>query len=76
MLSLESDYGRKGYKQYYLPTLEIKYYNNMIDRRSVFDKSLLKTSWKTYDNIRKITTGQGDNYTTICLLDYNYLKIL
>ena len=27
----------------------------------------------TYDNIRKIATGQGDNYTTGCLLDYLYL---
>ena len=24
----------------------------------------------TYDNIRKIATGQGDGYTTGCLLDY------
>ena len=25
-------------------------------------------------NIRKIATGQGDDYTTGCLLDYNYFK--
>ena len=29
---------------------------------------------KTYDNIQKIATGQGDNYTTGCLLDYNYFN--
>ena len=29
---------------------------------------------KTYENIRKITTGQGDYYTTGCLLDYTYFK--
>ena len=29
---------------------------------------------KTYENIRKITTGQGDDYTTGCLLDYAYFK--
>ena len=28
----------------------------------------------TYDNIRKIATGQGDDYTTGCLLDYPYFK--
>ena len=28
----------------------------------------------TYDNIRKIATGQGDEYTSGCLLDYNYFK--
>ena len=29
---------------------------------------------KTYENIRKIATGQGDDYTTDCLLDYPYFK--
>ena len=29
---------------------------------------------KTYKNIRKITIGQGDDYTTGCLLDYSYFK--
>ena len=29
---------------------------------------------KTYENIRKITTGQGDDYTTGCLLDYSYFN--
>ena len=29
---------------------------------------------KTYKNIRKVATGQGDDYTTGCLLDYSYFK--
>ena len=29
---------------------------------------------KTYENIRKIAIGQGDDYTTSCLLDYTYFK--
>ena len=29
---------------------------------------------RTYDNIRKIATGQGDDCTTGCLLDYNYFN--
>ena len=28
----------------------------------------------TYDNIRKIATGQGNDYTTVCLLDHPYFK--
>ena len=28
----------------------------------------------TYDNIQKIATGQGDDCTTGCLLDYDYFK--
>ena len=27
-----------------------------------------------YQNIRKIASGQGDDYTTGCLLDYPYFK--
>ena len=29
---------------------------------------------RPYDNIRQIATGQGDDYTTGCLLDYNYFN--
>ena len=29
---------------------------------------------KTYENIRKIATGKGDDFTTGCLLDYSYFK--
>ena len=34
----------------------------------------LNNTNKTYENIRKITTGKGDDYTTGCLSDYSYLK--
>ena len=29
---------------------------------------------KRYKEIRKLTTGQGEDYTTGCLLDYDYIK--
>ena len=29
---------------------------------------------KTNEKIRKVSTGQGDDYTTGCLLDYSYFK--
>ena len=41
----------------------------MIDVQNVFDQPVTNYL-RTYDNIRKIATGQGDNYTTGCLLDY------
>ena len=34
----------------------------------------MKNDFKLYDNIRSFTTGQGDDYTTGCLLNYNYFK--
>ena len=39
-----------------------------------FDQPI-KNVLKTYENIKKIATGQGDDYTTGCLLDYPYFKI-
>ena len=29
---------------------------------------------KRYEEIRKLTTGQGEDYTTGSLLDYDYIK--
>ena len=58
---------------YYLPKVEIKDYNVMIDSGNFFDQPI-NSMTKTYENIRLITTGQGDNYTTGCLLDYSYFN--
>ena len=38
-----------------------------------FDQPV-KNDKVTYENIRKIATGWGDDYTTGCVLDYIYLK--
>ena len=72
-MPFENDNGRESYKQYYLPTVEIDDYNVMIDWRNFFDQPI-KSDLKSYDKIRKIATGQGDDYTTGCLLDYPYFK--
>ena len=45
----------------------------MIDGKNFFDQPV-KNDTVTYENIRKITIGQGDDYTTGCLLDYTYFK--
>ena len=45
----------------------------MIDGKNFFDLPL-KNNKVTYENIRKIATGQGDDYTTGCLLGYIYFK--
>ena len=43
----------------------------MINGENVFDQPI-KNNKVTYENIRKIATVQGDDYTTDCLLDYSY----
>ena len=45
----------------------------MIDGRTFFDQPV-KNDLSTYDNIQKIATGQGDDYTSGSLLDYPYFK--
>ena len=45
----------------------------MIDGKNFFDQPV-NCNLKTYENIRRIATGQGDDYTTDCLLDYSYFK--
>ena len=41
--------------------------------KTFFDQPV-KCDVRTHNNIRKIATGQGDDYTTGCLLDYNYFN--
>ena len=45
----------------------------MIDGKIFFDHPV-KNDKVTYKNIRKIVTGQGDDYTTGWLLDYIYFR--
>ena len=58
---------------YFLPRVNITNYNVLIDGRNFYDQPI-NDSVKQYDEIRKTATGQGDDYTTGCLLDYQYFK--
>ena len=74
VLSFKDDDGPESHKQYYLPTVEVKDYNVMIDGRNSFDQPI-KNCLKTYDNIRKIARSKGDDYIAeLCLLDYPYFE--
>ena len=45
----------------------------MINEENFLDQSI-KNNKVTYENIRKIATGQGDDYTTGCMLSYPYVN--
>ena len=45
----------------------------MIDGKNFFDQPINSMA-KTFESIRKITLGQGDDYATGCLLAYSYFK--
>ena len=45
----------------------------VIDGKNFFDQPV-RNDKVTYENIRQIAIGQGDDFTTGCLLDYTYFK--
>ena len=62
-----------SYKKYFIPRVKIENYNIEIDGRNFYDQPI-NGLIKQYDEIRKIPTGQGDHYTTGCLLDFSYFE--
>ena len=64
---------RNSHIKCFLPRVHITNYNVLIDGRNFYDQPI-SDQIKNYDEIRKITTGKGDDYTTGCLLDYQYFK--
>ena len=69
-----------SHQNYFLPRVEIKNYNLEIDGRNFYDQPInnRETNYliKQDNEIRKILTGQGDDYTTDCLLDLLILKTI
>ena len=63
----------KNNKKHFLPRGEIKNYNVLIGGRNFYDQPI-NDKIKQYNEVRKVSTGHGDDYTTGCLLDYAYFK--
>ena len=47
----------------------------MIDGRNFYDQAI-NDLIKQYDEVRKVSTGQGNDYTTGCFLDYHISRII
>ena len=62
-----------SHRKYFLPRVEIKYCNIEIDRRNFYDEPI-NDLIKQDDEVRKISAGQDDDYTTGCLLGFAYFK--
>ena len=60
-------------KKNFLPRVKIENYNIETDGRNFYDQPVNDVI-KKYDEVRKVPTGQGDDYTTGCLLDFSYFK--
>ena len=62
-----------SFKRYFFSRIKIENYNTEIDGRNFYDQPI-NDSIKQYDEVRKLSTGQGDDYTTGCLLDFAYFE--
>ena len=58
-----------SYRKYFLPRLKTQNYNIEIDGRNFYDQAI-NDLIKQYDEMWKISTGQGDDYTIGSLLDF------
>ena len=61
------------FKKYFLLRVKIEKYSMEIDGRNFYDQPI-NDSIKQYDEIRKVSTGQGADYTTGCLLNFAYFE--
>ena len=73
VLAFENDAQRTSHSGCYLPNIELKDCNVMINRENIFDQPV-KDNKVTYENVREIATGQRDDYKTGYMLDYPYFK--
>ena len=69
----DADSKRFKAKTYYLPKGITKNYNVIINGKNFFDQAI-DSDIKQYEEIRKLTTGQGEDYTTEYLLDNDFIK--
>ena len=72
VLSFENEDDRTSYYKYYLPNVEIKDYNVLIDGNAFFGLPI-KNIEETYEKITQIT-DHSCHYTKGNLLDYEYFK--
>ena len=62
-----------SFKKYFLPRVRIEKYNIEIDGRNFYDQPI-NHSIKQYDLVKKVITGQREDYTTDCLLGFAYFE--
>ena len=64
---------RNSQQKYYLPRIDLKKFNVIIDGRNFYDNPI-ESDIEKYRELKKVMFGKGEDYTTGSLLDYNYVK--
>ena len=65
---------RNGQRKYYLPRIDLKKYNVIIDVRNFYDNPI-ESDIEKYRELKKVMIGKGEDYTTGSLLDYDYSAV-
>ena len=69
----DNQFNRNSKRVYYLPRNDLKKYNVIIDGRNFYDNPIVSDIEK-YRELKQVTIGKGEDYTTGSLLDYDYFK--
>ena len=64
---------RDGRIKYYLPRIDLKKYNVIIDGRNFYDNPI-ENDVEKYRELKRVMIGKGEDYTTGSLLDFDYFK--
>ena len=64
---------RNSQQKYYLPRIDLKKYNVIIDARNFYDNPI-ESDIEKYRELKKVMIGNGEEYTTGSLLDYDYFN--
>ena len=64
---------RNGQQKYYLPRIDLKKYNVVIDGRNFYENPI-ESDIEQYRELKKVVIGKEEDYTTGSLLDYDYFK--
>ena len=67
----DDQFTRDCRRKYYLPRIDLKKYNVIIEGRNFYDNPIESDNEK-YRELKKVTIGKGEDYTTGSLLDYYY----
>ena len=62
---------RNSQQKYYLPRIDLRKYNVIINGRNVYDNPI-ESDIEKYRELKKVMIGKGEDYTTGSLLDFNY----
>ena len=69
----DNEHNRNSRQKYYLPRIDLKKYNVIIDGRNFYDNPI-ESDIEKYRELKKVMIGKGEDYTTGSLLDYDYFN--